>query len=125
MSIDRRTCYVAACDACRDVLTDHDEGYVPYFDSPDAATDAALGEGWTLDTDGQLYCPRCIAMAYCATDGHDLTVWMPCVCGGRHPDHALWGCGLLRYCQRIGCQHAETATLATLPTTDEPTSFGR
>jgi hypothetical protein len=125
MSIDRRTCYVVNCDACRIGLEDLDEAFIPHFDSPDAANEHAAEKGWHVDIDGNLYCPRCLALARCRTDGHDLTVWMPCVCEGSHPDHALWGCGLLRYCQRDGCQHAETATLATLPTTDEPHTFGR
>ena len=125
MSIERRICYVVACDACRAELQNDDEGYIPHFDTSDAATNAAVDEGWHVDVDGRLYCPRCIAIAWCLTDGHDYTVWMPCICQGRHPDHALFGCGLLRYCQRDGCDAAETATLATLPTTDEPQSFGR
>ncbi|MDT0351664.1 cryptochrome/photolyase family protein [Pseudonocardia charpentierae] len=54
-----------------------------------------------------------------------LPPWMPCVCEGRNPDHALFGCGLLRYCQRDGCDAAEAATLANLPTTDEPRAPGR
>ena len=125
MSVLRVTCHVAECDACRASLEDHDEAYVPHFDTTDAAIDAAVDQGWILDHDGTLYCPRCVALARCTSDGHDFTPWMPCVCQGSHPDHALWGCGLLRYCERLGCQHAESATLATLPTTDEPTSFGR
>ena len=113
------------CDACRRELEDPDNDFVPHFDTADAATDYALHVGWQLDTDGHTYCHRCVATARCLTDGHDYTVWMPCICRGRHPDHALFGCGLLRYCQRDGCDAAETATLATLPTTDEPQSFGR
>ena len=113
------------CDACRRELEDPDNDFVPHFDTADAATDYALHVGWQLDTDGHTYCHRCVATARCLTDGHDYTVWMPCICRGRHPDHALFGCGLLRYCQRDGCDAAETATLATLPTTDEPTTPGR
>ena len=124
MSIDRRHCYVVACDACRAAF-EHDDGYIPHFDTADTAIDAAADAGWHLDTDGRLYCPRCLALAYCATDGHDYSPWMPCACKGAHPDHALWGCGLVRICWRTGCAHTETATLATLPTTDEPHTPGR
>ena len=125
MSAEHRICWVLVCDACRGELEYPDEDYTPHFDNVDQATDVALELGWQLDTDGHTYCHRCVAIAVCLNDGHDLTVWMPCVCQGSHPDHALWGCGLLRYCERPGCDHAEAATLATLPTTDEPHAFGR
>ena len=125
MSAEQQTCWVLACDACRTHLQDPDEDYTLHFDTLDAATDYALTVGWQLDTDGHAWCHRCVAIAVCLTDGHDYTPWMPCACNGTHPDHALWGCGLLRYCQRHGCDAAETATLATLPTTDEPTTPGR
>ena len=125
MSIRRLTCHFVSCDACRTGLQDDDEGFIPHFDTPEAATDFAADAGWHVDIDGHLYCPRCIATVRCVTDGHDYTPWMPCVCRGRRPDHALFGCGLLRYCQRGGCDAAEAATLATLPTTDEPTTPGR
>ena len=118
MSAEHRICWVLVCDACRGELEYPDGDYTPHFD-------VALELGWQLDTDGRTYCHRCVAIAVCLTDGHDLTVWMPCVCHGSHPDHALWGCGLLRYCERPGCDHAESATLATLPTTDGPHAFGR
>ena len=125
MSIDRRPCYVVSCDACRADLHSDDEGYIPHFDTADAAIGHAADDGWHLDIDGHLYCPTCIAVARCLTDGHDYTPWMPCCCNGSHPDHALFGCGLLRYCQRDGCDAADSATLATLPTTDEPHTPGR
>lgn len=125
MSINSRRCYVVTCDACRTGLEDRDEGFIPHFDTEDAALAYALDDGWHIDVDGHLYCRRCVAIAWCLTDGHDYTPWMPCACQGAYPDHALWGCGLLRYCQRDGCDHAESATLASLPTTDEPTTPGR
>ena len=125
MSLESHRCYVMACDACRTGLHDPDGDYTLHFDTADDATDYALTQGWQLDTDGRTYCHRCLAVARCLTDGHDYTPWMPCICKGRHPDHALFGCPLLRYCQRHGCDAAETATLATLPTTDEPHTFGR
>jgi len=125
MSAEHRICWVLVCDTCRDQLLDPDEEFVPHFDTVDDATEHALTQGWLLDTDGHTSCHRCVATATCLDEGHDFTPWMPCACHGAHPDHALWGCGLLRYCQRRGCDHAESATLATLPTTDEPTTFGR
>ena len=125
MSAEHRICWVLVCDTCRDQLQDPDEEFVPHFDTVDDATEHALTVGWLLDTDGHTYCHRCVATATCLDQGHDYTPWMPCACHGAHPDHALWGCGLLRYCQRSGCDAAEAATLATLPTTDEPTTFGR
>ena len=125
MSVERHRCFTVACDACRAALEDRDEGYLPHFDTEDAAIAAALDEGWRIDTDGALFCARCLAIATCLTDGHDLSDWTPCACQGQLPDHALWGCGLFRWCRRTHCDHTEAATLATLPTTDEPTSFGR
>ena len=56
MSTERRTCYVVACDACRDGLEDPDEGYVPHFDTADAAIDYALDEGWHSTSTAALYC---------------------------------------------------------------------
>ena len=125
MSVQRHSCFTLACDACRSPFEEREEQILPHFDTTDAAIAHAVEAGWHLDEDGNLYCDRCIAIATCVAEGHDLTPWMPCVCRGEHPDHALWGCGLLRYCERPGCDHAEQATLASLPTTDEPTSFGR
>ena len=75
-------CYVAVCDACRRDLEDPDNDFVPHFDTADAATDYALTVGWQLDTDGHTWCHRCVAIARCLTDGHDYTVWMPCICNG-------------------------------------------
>ncbi len=125
MSAEHRICWVLVCDGCRTELYDPDGEFVPHFDTEDTALAYALDRGWRIDTVGALFCDRCIALALCVADGHDYTPWLPCACQGSHPDHALWGCGLLRYCQRTGCDHAESATLASLPTTDEPTSFGR
>ena len=125
MGLQRLRCYSMVCDACRRPLEDRDNDFVPHFDTPADATDYAQILGWQLDIDGTTYCHRCVAIATCLTDGHDYTPWMPCACQGRHPDHALFGCGLLRYCQTDGCDAAETATLATLPTIDEPRAPGR
>ena len=125
MSAEQRVCWVLVCDSCRTDLEDPDNDYVPHFDTLDAATDYALTVGWQLDADGHAWCRSCVVIATCVTDGHDYTPWMPCVCQGREADHALFGCGLLRYCQRDGCDAAEAATLATLPTTDEPHTPGR
>ena len=125
MTIQRHRCYTVACDACRTSLEDRHEGYLPHFDTEDTAIASALEQGWRIDTDGNLYCQRCLDLARCLTDGHDYGPWIPCHCHGRIPDHALWGCGLFRTCQRDGCAITEDTDLAHLPTTDEPTSFGR
>ena len=123
MSAEHRTCYVVVCDACRSELENHDEGFIPHFDTPDLAHDYALHEGWHLDLDGRTYCPRCITITICLTDGHDYSPWMPCYCRGRIPAHDINGCGLSRTCRRDGCGHLDTSDLAHLPTTDEPHPF--
>ncbi len=125
MSLQRHRCYTLVCDACRRQLEDPVEDFVPHFDTADVAFDYAHAQGWQVDTDGATYCHRCVAIATCLDRGHDYTPWMPCACQGSHPDHALFGCGLLRYCQTDGCDAAEAATLASLPTTDEPRAPGR
>jgi hypothetical protein len=117
VSIEQHRCYTLTCDSCRHLLETPD-GYTPHYDSPDAALDDALHEGWQLDTDGHLICDRCVATAACAVDGHDFTPWWPCPCRALIPDHAAHGCGLLRICHR--CDLTEATTLAALPTTDEP-----
>ena len=119
MSAEQRICWVLVCDTCRTDLEDPDNDYVPHFDTLDAATDYAHRVGWQLDTDGRIVCDRCTATAACTVRGHDFTPWRPCACQARIPDHALFGCGLLRTCHR--CDTApKPATLAALPTTDEP-----
>jgi hypothetical protein len=124
MSIERQCCYLVVCDSCRASHGEPDSEIVLHFDTPDTAIADAIDAGWQIDTDGHLLCHRCVASAHCTQVGHDYTPWMPCACEGAYPDHALWGCGLLRYCQRTGCEHAESATLAALPTTDEPPRLG-
>ena len=118
MSAEQRVCWVLVCDSCRTDLEDPDNDYVPHFDSIDAATDYAHMLGWQSDSDGRIVCDRCTATAACTVRGHDFTPWWPCACQARIPQHAAHGCGLLRACRR--CDHAETTTLAALPTTDEP-----
>ena len=63
MSIERHRCFVPACDACRADLHDVDEGYIPHFDTEDAALTHALDSGWRIDTDGHIYCDRCLDIA--------------------------------------------------------------
>jgi hypothetical protein len=123
MSIEHRICHVVVCDACRGDLDDGTEGFIPHFDTADTALDAALGQGWSLDTDGHIYCHRCVALARCLTDGHDYSPWIPCHCGGRIAGHDTTGCGLFRSCQR--CGHHDDTDLAHLPTTPEPRVPGR
>ncbi|QYN36252.1 hypothetical protein K1T35_02660 [Pseudonocardia sp. DSM 110487] len=123
MSIDHTRCYVVTCDTCRTTFDETGADYVVHFDTPDEAIGYITEHGWTLTDSGEPRCLRCTARIGCDRDGHDFSLWHPCACNGRIPDHALYGCGLLRFC--FACDHHETATLATLPTTAEPHTFGR
>jgi len=125
MSTERHTCYTVSCDACRSGLEDRDEGFTPHFDTEDAAIGSAADDGWHVDIDGHLYCPRCIAAVHCLTDGHDYGPWIPCHCAGRVPGHDTHGCGLFRSCCRDGCDFYEDTDLAHLPTTTDPPLPGR
>ena len=125
MSIRRIHCFTVTCDACRLGPEDPDGGFIPHFDTEDAALTNALDQGWRIDTDGALYCAHCLDIATCVAEGHDYGPWTPCACRSLLPDHALWGCGLVRTCRREHCGDSDFTDLAHLPTTDEPTSFGR
>ncbi|MGI5131619.1 hypothetical protein ACQEVB_32780 [Pseudonocardia sp. CA-107938] len=125
MSIESHRCYVLTCDTCNYVCdTDGDAGYIVHFDTPDEALDHVAADGWTVTEDGLIHCPRCTAIRECGTHGHQLSDWHPCYCQGRIPDHALFGCGLFRFCHRPGCDHLDTADLHSLPVADEPTRPG-
>jgi hypothetical protein len=123
MSVEHSICHVVVCDACRGLLDDGTDGFIPHFDTADTALDAALQQGWSVDTDGRTYCHPCVALARCLTDGHTYGPWIPCHCQGRIPGHDTTGCGLFRSCQHCG-QHDDT-DLAHLPTTPEPHVPGR
>ena len=126
MSIEKVTCFTIACDGCRLVFDEDTDGHSVHFDSPDAALAYITEEaGWVVTTNGHIQCPRCWATLVCDQHGHAYSPWHPCACHGRYADHALFGCGLFRYCQRPGCDHFGLATLAALPTIDEPTHPGR
>jgi hypothetical protein len=122
MSIDRVHCYIVSCDDCRQRFDETGVDYVVHFDTPDEAIGYITEHGWTLTENGAPRCNRCTASIRCGRDGHDYSPWHPCACQGHIPDHALFGCGLFRYCHT--CDHHEIATLAQLPTVEEPHAFG-
>lgn len=124
MSIEAHRCYVLTCDNCNYICDVDNAGYIVHFDTPDQAMESAAADGWGVTETGLLHCPTCIARHLCESDGHHMSPWWPCMCKGRIPDHALFGCGLFRFCER-GCPHVENTTLAALPVTDEPTRPGR
>jgi hypothetical protein len=121
MSLRKITCYVVSCDDCR---TEFDSGagdYIVHFDTPDDAEHYVTAEaGWIILADGRHLCGPCWASYACATFGHVYSPWCPCNCKGAIAGHDITGCGLFRYCIRQGCGHEEEATLADLPTIDEP-----
>jgi hypothetical protein len=123
VSIDRVHCYIVSCDDCRRQFDETGADYVVHFDTADDATTYVTEHGWTLTENGDPRCTRCTARLHCDRDGHDYSPWHPCACQGRVPDHALYGCGLFRFCH--DCDHHETASLADLPTVEEPHTFGR
>lgn len=122
MSINRITCYIVTCTDCRTVFDETGSDLIVHFDTPDQAIAYVTEHGWTFTDAGDPRCHRCTTHIRCARDGHDYSPWHPCHCRGQIPDHALFGCGLFRFCH--DCAHHETATLATLPTTAEPHTFG-
>ena len=119
MSIRRETCYVIDCDDCRAVFDENGDS-IFHFTSPEAAETSATETGWIITPDGRHLCARCWATYACTTFGHAYSIWEPCACRGALPSHSITGCGFYRYCTRQGCDHEQEATLATLPTTDEP-----
>jgi hypothetical protein len=122
MSIDRVHCYVVICDRCRTTFDETNDRII-HFDTPDEAILYITQDGWTLTENGEPRCRRCTGRAICSRDGHDYGPWHPCYCNGQILEHAIHGCGMFRYCNE--CDHHETATLATLPTIEEPHTFGR
>jgi len=119
--IRRITCYSITCTVCR-TSYEEDDREVHFESADDAISAVTQHAGWTLTEAGNPVCHRCTADIRCARDGHDYSPWYPCACHGRIPDHALFGCGMFRFCH--DCDHHETATLATLPTIEEPHAFG-
>jgi hypothetical protein len=124
VSIQRITCYMVTCDDCRTGFDEPGADYVVHFDTPDDALGYITECGWELTESGSPICHHCAADRRCSRDGHQFSQWHPCACRGAIPDHALFGCGLFRFCQRDGCGHIENRTLAQLPTTQEPTTPG-
>ena len=125
MSIDRVNCYVVSCDTCGIAYNQTGgDGYIVHFDGPDDAIAAISDCGWTLTENGDPRCLSCTADIRCARNGHDYGPWYPCHCNGCIPDHARFGCGLIRFCEEDGCGHSERTTVAQLPTTTEPATPG-
>jgi hypothetical protein len=119
MSIQRFHCFVVSCDICHTVF-DEAGDHVIHFDTELEAVNYVADYGWVITETGSPICNRCALVLNCQQDDHAFSDWIPCYCRGRIPDHALFGCGLFRYCRRDGCEQHETSTLAHLPTTDEP-----
>ncbi len=122
MTIRRVHCYVVTCDTCRTAFDHTGADYIVHFDTPDEAISNVTEHGWTLTEAGDPMCDRCTADIRCARNGHDYSPWYPCACHGQIPEHAVFGCGLFRFCH--DCADHETATLAQLPTIEEPHAFG-
>jgi hypothetical protein len=120
VSTESHRCYLLSCDHCATGYAEDTAGYVLHFDTPDDAIEHAEGAGWRLTGTGDIHCPRCVTHFECTHNGHALSDWMVCACRGVIPDHARFGCGLFRFCQREHCDHYVTATLAALPETHEP-----
>ena len=125
MSIEKHTCFVVACDGCRIRFDESGAEYIVHFDTADEAISYITESGWFITTTGVIECPECWTRWACAQTGHIYTPWQPCGCTGTIPGHAKNGCGLWRACERRCCWFHEDATLADLPTIDEPTSPGR
>lgn len=124
MSVYPCSCYLVTCDQCRIAFDENDECIV-YFETEDDAIRHIADNGWTVTANGEYLCYRCWTTVQCDNDGHRWEHWHPCNCGGAIADHSIHGCGLYRYCARPGCEEFQVATLATLPTIDEPTVPGR
>jgi hypothetical protein len=121
MSIQRVDCYLISCSICRSPYETND-GAILFWSADEALSYVTEHDGWTVTESGNPICSSCTAGLRCARDGHDYSPWHPCHCAGRIPEHALFGCGLFRFCH--DCDHHENATLATLPTIEDPRAFG-
>ncbi|MCO1657437.1 hypothetical protein [Pseudonocardia humida] len=121
MSIRKLTCYIVVCDGCGIAFDELVGDYTVHFDSPEAGEAYVTEEStWLITVNGQHMCECCWAKYACTEAGHIYTAWQPCGCKGEIPDHRTHGCGLWRACHRRGCLFTEDATLASLPTIDEP-----
>jgi hypothetical protein len=120
VSIYPITCYIARCDECRLAYDETGDGYVAHFADRDNALAVITDVGWSVDVNGTIVCPRC----FCRRRGHDYSPWIVCFCNGSVIEHALNGCGFYRDCRHNGCDFYEFATLAELPTIDEPAAPG-
>jgi hypothetical protein len=120
MSIRKLTCYIVICDICGIAFDEQANDYTVHFDSPEAGESYVTEESnWTISEQGQHFCWPCWALFACTNYGHLFTPWQPCACKGTIVGHET-GCGLVRICRRSGCARIEHATLAELPTIDEP-----
>ncbi len=59
MPVIKQTCYVAACDECKNQHENADM-WTPHFDSPGGAMADAEGNDWTQLADGSVFCDQCI-----------------------------------------------------------------
>lgn len=119
--IRRLHCFVVECDDCRVAFgEDEADGYTLHFTTDQEALDHLAASAWTLSSPGRLHCGSCTAVHLCVDLGHDWGPWKVCACHGHIPAHDTNGCGLFRVCHR--CAISEDATLANLPTTDQPSS---
>ncbi len=122
MTLRRITCFVVGCDDCHTDLDCEDLGFVVHFDTDREALDYLAAHSWTVTDNGHLRCPTCSARHLCGRFDHAWDVWHVCCCHGAIPRHHTGGCPLVRSCAQCGAQ--DEATLAHLPTTDEPTARG-
>ncbi len=117
--IRRVRCFVAECDDCHVAAGDDEQGYTIHFDTDGDVLDHLTTGSWTVTPDGHLRCPVCTARHLCGRLDHLWDVWHVCCCHGAIPRHHTNGCPLVRSCAQCGA--FDEATLAHLPTTDEPT----
>ena len=102
MSIQRVTCYIVTCDECRTAF-DETADYIVYFDSEDEAIRYVIEHGWVHHRDRQPDLPPLHRHRALPTRRPPLQRLDALRLPRRHPDHALFGCGLFRICWRDGC----------------------
>jgi hypothetical protein len=121
MSFYEEKCYVVVCDGCGIAFDESAGNGIVHFDTRESGEAYVTEEGdWLITVDGQHMCECCFARYACNLTGHLYTDWQPCACQGTIPGHDTHGCGLWRACHRRGCLFHEDATLAQIPTIDEP-----